>query len=99
MVLRGWCQGNGFRVGFGVCEGRVLPNGTDPVAAGIPALVEETAAAAEGSSGPARFDRLKLYGYWRSSATWRVRIALALKGLPYEYAPVPLLSNEHTSPA
>ncbi|HCV18929.1 MAG TPA: maleylacetoacetate isomerase, partial [Alteromonas sp.] len=24
---------------------------------------------------------LKLYGYWRSSATYRVRIALNLKGL------------------
>lgn len=26
---------------------------------------------------------LVLHGYWRSSATYRVRIALALKGLPY----------------
>jgi len=26
----------------------------------------------------------KLYGYWRSSAAYRVRIALALKGLEYE---------------
>ncbi|WP_179505136.1 MULTISPECIES: maleylacetoacetate isomerase [unclassified Sphingomonas] len=26
---------------------------------------------------------LTLHGYWRSSAAWRVRIALALKGLPY----------------
>ena len=30
---------------------------------------------------------MKLYGYWRSGATWRVRIALAWKGLPYEYQP------------
>lgn len=48
---------------------------------------------------PPRFDSLKLYGYWRSSATWRVRIALALKQLPFEYAPVPLLKSEHTSAA
>jgi maleylpyruvate isomerase len=33
---------------------------------------------------------MKLYGYWRSSATWRVRIALAYKGLTYEYVPVNL---------
>jgi maleylacetoacetate isomerase len=33
---------------------------------------------------------LKLYGYWRSSATYRVRIALNLKGLDYEYIPVHL---------
>ncbi|KAJ7522107.1 hypothetical protein O6H91_19G083600 [Diphasiastrum complanatum] len=28
---------------------------------------------------------LTLYSHWRSSASWRVRIALALKGLAYEY--------------
>jgi maleylacetoacetate isomerase len=33
---------------------------------------------------------IKLYGYWRSSATYRVRIALNLKGLNYEYIPVSL---------
>ena|SRR3989338_3304979 len=33
----------------------------------------------------------KLYTYWRSSASWRVRIALAIKGVDYEYIPVHLL--------
>jgi maleylpyruvate isomerase len=42
---------------------------------------------------------MKLYGYWRSGATWRVRIALAWKGVPYEYQPVNLLSGEqHREP-
>jgi len=33
---------------------------------------------------------IKLYGYWRSSAAYRVRIALNLKGLEYENIPVSL---------
>jgi maleylacetoacetate isomerase len=36
---------------------------------------------------------LRLYGYWRSSAAFRVRIALELKGLPYEYVPVHLVRD------
>jgi len=36
----------------------------------------------------------RLYSYWRSSSAWRVRIGLALKGLPYEYAAVNLLEGE-----
>lgn len=34
---------------------------------------------------------LKLYSYWRSSAAYRVRIALQLKRLPHEIVPVHLL--------
>jgi maleylacetoacetate isomerase len=36
---------------------------------------------------------MKLYGYFRSSASFRVRIALALKGLHYDYAAVHLLKG------
>ena len=34
---------------------------------------------------------MQLYSYFRSSAAYRVRIALNLKGLSYEYVPVHLL--------
>lgn len=37
---------------------------------------------------------MELYNYYRSSASYRVRIALALKGLDYEYRPVHLAKNE-----
>ena len=46
---------------------------------------------------PARFilAPMKLYNYFRSSASFRVRIALQLKGLAYEYVPVHLAQGEH----
>jgi maleylacetoacetate isomerase len=36
---------------------------------------------------------LTLYSYWRSSASYRVRIALKLKGCAYQYAPVHLVRD------
>ena len=42
---------------------------------------------------------IRLYSYWRSSAAYRVRIALNLKGLPFETMPVHLLQDggqQHT---
>ncbi|MDB5947871.1 MAG: Maleylacetoacetate isomerase [Ramlibacter sp.] len=38
---------------------------------------------------------MKLYNYFRSSASYRVRIALELKGLHYDYVPVHLVKGEH----
>lgn len=42
---------------------------------------------------------MQLYSYFRSSAAFRVRIALALKGLAYDYVPVHLLKGEHKQAA
>jgi len=39
-----------------------------------------------------------LYDYFRSSAAYRVRIALNLKGLPYEQHDILLLENQQRSP-
>lgn len=36
---------------------------------------------------------MKLYGYWRSSTSYRLRCALELKGLAYEQDPVNLLES------
>ena len=38
-------------------------------------------------------EQLRLYGYWRSSAAYRVRIGLNLKGLDYEQVPVHLVRD------
>jgi len=44
---------------------------------------------------------VKLYSYWRSSSSWRVRIVLHLKGVVFETVPINLApsSEENTSPA
>ena len=41
---------------------------------------------------------MKLYNYFRSSSSYRVRIALNLKGLDYEYIPVHIAKGEHKLP-
>ena len=44
-------------------------------------------------TGPKQSGALVLYGYWRSSSSYRVRIALNLKGLEYEQRPVHLVRD------
>ena len=41
---------------------------------------------------------MRLYGYFRSSASYRVRIALSLKGLDHDLEPVHLRRNEQQAP-
>lgn len=42
---------------------------------------------------------IRLYGYYRSSTSYRLRIALELKGLAYDYVPVNLLESEQKGDA
>jgi maleylpyruvate isomerase len=42
---------------------------------------------------------MKLFNYWRSSASWRVRIALAYKNVAYEYVAVNLLEKANRADA
>ena len=41
---------------------------------------------------------IRLYDYWRSSAAYRVRIGLNMKGLEYESIPVDLLTRANREP-
>ena len=43
--------------------------------------------------------KLTLHSAWRSSAAYRVRIGLNLKGLAYDIVPVNLVASEHLEPA
>jgi maleylpyruvate isomerase len=38
---------------------------------------------------------MRLYSYWRSSASWRVRIVLAYKKIDYEYVPVSITADRN----
>jgi maleylpyruvate isomerase len=42
---------------------------------------------------------MRLHGYFRSSAAWRVRIALGLKGVSYDYVSHHLTQGEQRAPA
>ena len=81
VTLRGACTGPHFTVGFGECTGQVLPAGATPPPRAPPP--------------PACTLRdVSLQSYWRSSCSWRVRVALAFYGVPYATVPVNLLQGE-----
>jgi len=80
VAMTGFAQGEGYRIGFGEVTGKVLPAGSTS-----PPTITEAPTVSPPSSN------LKLHSYWRSSCSYRVRIALNLKQLHYEYIPVNLL--------
>ena len=75
VILQGWTKGNA-RIGFGSCVGKVL-GVDDEIVTSTPVPVE-------------RYTDLKLYNFGRSSASWRVRIVLESKSIPYDIIAVDL---------
>ena len=81
VAIRGKCvHPSGYTIGFGECTGVILPAKTaaPPVPPPPP---------------PAALSDVRLNSYWRSSTSWRVRIALAFFGVPYEYHAINLLEG------
>jgi fumarylacetoacetase len=93
VTMKGSCtKADGTRVGFGECSGTIYP----------PRLMDANESDGASSAGEIamvreRYTDFTLYGYWRSSATWRVRIALAAKAIPYATIPINLVELEHKS--
>lgn len=81
VIMKGWCERDGLgRVGFGQCSARILP--------ALPFPYDSLKKDDEESSAirhKERYTNFKLYGFRESSCLCRVRIALAAKGIPYEY--------------
>lgn len=93
VIMQGWCTqaASTGRVGFGDCSGKVLP-------AKAPSDFT-TNGAKRTKTESSLYQNLKLYSYWRSSSSWRVRIAMNAKGLDYEVVPVDLKQGGHKDPA
>ena len=82
VVISGFCAKNGHgRVGFGTCRGKVLSVGSE--------------CSTKSASAKDRYGQLKLYGLWKSSSSWRVRIALEAKNAQYEKISVNFLAEEN----
>ena len=85
VTMRGICRHDtGFKIGFGEVAGKVLPAGS------IPPSVESPPCHAV-------LNNATLHSYWRSSCSWRVRIALAHYAVPYTYNPVNLLEGKQSA--
>lgn len=86
VLMRGVCKhASGYQIGFGECDGQVLAAGSMPPTPVMPAAVT------------ALLGNVKLHSYWRSTCSWRVRVALGFYGVPYSYVPVNLLDGAQHS--
>jgi glutathione S-transferase len=84
VIITGYSQSadGSYRIGFGEVSGLILPAGTVSSKPTIPGVVKK--------ANHAGYSNFKLYSYYRSTSSWRVRIALALKGIHFETIPIDL---------
>jgi fumarylacetoacetase len=82
VILRGVSGSGHTLVGFGDCRGTIVST--------------QSTSTERSPTTPSYID-LALYGYWKSSAIWRVRIALAAKKIPYTVIPLDVSKGEQTS--
>lgn len=82
VIIKGWSSKPGLgKIGFGDCSGTILPAHNEP----IPLVSLKSTE---------RYRDFKLYSYWRSSSTWRVRVALAAKSIDYLTIPIDITKGE-----
>jgi len=83
--MRGVCKHTtGFKIGFGECDGQVLAAGVIPAA---PPPVTHVPP----------LKGVRLWTYWRSSTSWRVRIALGFYRVLFTHETVNLLNGEQAA--
>lgn len=86
VIMQGSCQKEGFgAIGFGRCQAKVLPPITK---------ISSRSGYREETVVP-RYTNFRLHGFWRSSSTWRVRLALHYKSIPFQNIPVDLAKKEN----
>jgi fumarylacetoacetase len=113
VILRGVSGTGSTRVGFGECRGTIVAATASAVTrSSATTTTAAAAAAADVSELPSPipvtttttttnrasdYHDFTLYGFWKSSATWRVRIAMAAKKIPYTIVPIDLSKGEQKS--
>jgi len=97
VTMQGRCSktiaGTHISLGFGSVRNTILPANSLPP----PLLPTEPVLSAVPGGAGGRYVGWKLYGFWRSSCSWRVRLALAAKAIEYEYVPVNLRAGLHSA--
>lgn len=91
VIMKGFCHREGYgRVGFGEVSAKILPaTGRQP---------QGPTSSLNRPKERERYQDFKLYGFWKSSSSWRVRVALAAKGISYQTIAVNVFAGEDDNP-